>query len=234
MRAVAIGSSAEAGSSIRSTSGFIASARAMQRRCCWPPERPSALSKAILHLVPKRGLLQRSLDAARDAASCPCRPRSREAVGDVVEDRLRERVRLLKDHADAAAHLEGAPDARRGARISSESILSGANWLAGASIALDRAADPAPWQAIPPSSRRCDRIVETKKTRPGGGCGAGTRREPDGLLGVGPSGTWVICSGASTGAGSRAGRWARREGPGSRERPRLPTSSRRTPPRRRR
>ena len=39
-RAVAIGSSAEQGSSIRRTSGPVATARAMQSRCCWPPERP--------------------------------------------------------------------------------------------------------------------------------------------------------------------------------------------------
>ena len=39
MRFVAIGSSAEVGSSISSTSGFMARARAMQRRCCCPPER---------------------------------------------------------------------------------------------------------------------------------------------------------------------------------------------------
>ena len=44
MREVEIGSSAEAGSSIRITSGSTASARAMQSRCCWPPERPSAFS----------------------------------------------------------------------------------------------------------------------------------------------------------------------------------------------
>ena len=37
--AVAIGSSAEHGSSIKSTSGSTASARAMHRRCCWPPDR---------------------------------------------------------------------------------------------------------------------------------------------------------------------------------------------------
>ncbi len=36
---VAAGSSAEQGSSMSSTSGSFASARAMQRRCCWPPER---------------------------------------------------------------------------------------------------------------------------------------------------------------------------------------------------
>jgi hypothetical protein len=43
MRVVAIGSSADAGSSIRITSGSTARQRAMQRRCCCPPERLSAL-----------------------------------------------------------------------------------------------------------------------------------------------------------------------------------------------
>ncbi len=42
MRRVAIGSSAEQGSSIKITSGSTAMERAIQRRCCWPPERPSA------------------------------------------------------------------------------------------------------------------------------------------------------------------------------------------------
>ena len=37
---VATGSSAEQGSSISRTSGLTAVARAMQSRCCWPPERP--------------------------------------------------------------------------------------------------------------------------------------------------------------------------------------------------
>ncbi len=43
MRPVEIGSSAEHGSSISSTSGSVASARAMHRRCCWPPDMPKAL-----------------------------------------------------------------------------------------------------------------------------------------------------------------------------------------------
>ena len=42
MRPVAIGSRAEHGSSIRMTSGSTAMARAMQRRCCWPPDSPMA------------------------------------------------------------------------------------------------------------------------------------------------------------------------------------------------
>ena len=43
---VAIGSRAEQGSSIKITSGRTAMARAMQRRCCWPPESevPGSLS----------------------------------------------------------------------------------------------------------------------------------------------------------------------------------------------
>src|SRR3546814_8519057 len=43
MRLVEIGSRAEVGSSSSSTSGFSATARAMHSRCCWPPDRPSAL-----------------------------------------------------------------------------------------------------------------------------------------------------------------------------------------------
>ena len=37
---VEIGSRAEQGSSIRITSGSTAMQRAMQRRCCWPPDIP--------------------------------------------------------------------------------------------------------------------------------------------------------------------------------------------------
>ena len=39
---VATGSSADAGSSIRITSGSTAIARAMHSRCCWPPDRDRA------------------------------------------------------------------------------------------------------------------------------------------------------------------------------------------------
>src|SRR5262249_30841302 len=47
MRAVAIGSSAEQGSSMRITSGSTARHRAMHRRCCWPPESASALRLSL-------------------------------------------------------------------------------------------------------------------------------------------------------------------------------------------
>ena len=36
---VAFGSSADVGSSNKITFGFIANARAIQRRCCWPPDK---------------------------------------------------------------------------------------------------------------------------------------------------------------------------------------------------
>ena len=68
MRCVAIGSSADAGSSISRISGWIASARAMQSRCCWPPDkRQRRLVQPILDLVPERGRLQALLDARRAA-----------------------------------------------------------------------------------------------------------------------------------------------------------------------
>ena len=67
----------------------------------------AGLVQPVLDLVPQRGLAQRALDdlvqpgLAADAVDA--RP-----VGDVVVDRLRERVRLLEDHADAP------PDGDRG------------------------------------------------------------------------------------------------------------------------
>ena len=52
--AVAIGSSAEHGSSIRITSGLTAIARAMHRRCCWPPDKPvsQVRCKTLVNFVP--------------------------------------------------------------------------------------------------------------------------------------------------------------------------------------
>jgi hypothetical protein len=60
--------------------------------------------EAVLHLVPQRRLAQRTLDdvvhVALDAGDA--RPE-----GDVVVDRLRERVGLLEHHADPAPDLDG-------------------------------------------------------------------------------------------------------------------------------
>ena len=64
--AVAIGSSAEHGSSIRMTSGLVAIARAMHRRCCWPPERPgTGLLEAVLDFLQQPRAFQARFDQLR-------------------------------------------------------------------------------------------------------------------------------------------------------------------------
>src|SRR5207247_7546091 len=73
-------------------------------------ESQGALVQAVLRLVPEGGSTQAALDRnvegrARAGAEDP------GAVGDVVVNRLRERVRLLEHHADALAelgHVDGA------------------------------------------------------------------------------------------------------------------------------
>src|SRR5262249_18481805 len=57
---------------------------------------------AVRDLVPECGLAEAALDdlPQGDRVAQPVDPRPE---GDVVEDRLRERVRLLEDHADATA-----------------------------------------------------------------------------------------------------------------------------------
>jgi len=90
----------------------------MQSRCCWPPERPSALS-------PRRSLTSAQSAACRSerstssaSASLSSRPEQAgdeasvhvavlaRAVGDVVSDGLRERVGRLEHHPDALAQLD--------------------------------------------------------------------------------------------------------------------------------
>ena len=66
-------------------------------------ERVAALLELVLHLVPQRGLAQRLLDQLVHVALEAVDPR---APGDVLVDGLGERVGLLEDHADAAAHLD--------------------------------------------------------------------------------------------------------------------------------
>ena len=86
---------------MRTTSGSTASVRAMQRRCCCPPESPSALFFSLSF-------------SSSQIAACPQRPlddlvklrlladavRAR-TVGDVIVHAHGEGVRLLKHHAHA-------------------------------------------------------------------------------------------------------------------------------------
>ena len=57
----------------------------------------------VLDLVPERRLLERTL---HELVEMVLRAEYSRPEGDVVVDRLRERVRLLEDHADALAHLD--------------------------------------------------------------------------------------------------------------------------------
>ena len=98
------GSSAEHGSSIRITSGSVAIARAMHSRCCWPPDSasPDCLSLSLTSSQ-MCGPAKAGFDEVVNVALVPDDPRPE---CDVVVDRLRERVRLLEDHADPAADLD--------------------------------------------------------------------------------------------------------------------------------
>ena len=83
IRRVEVGSSAEHGSSISSTSGSTASARAMHSRCCWPPDSapPGASSRsATSRHKPARRKLSSTMPSRRArlaaARSCSTAPTS--------------------------------------------------------------------------------------------------------------------------------------------------------------
>ena len=89
---------------MRMTSGSTAMARAMQRRCCWPPESavPGCLSLSLTssqRAARRRLLLDELVHVALEAGDA-------RSEGDVLVDRLGERVGLLEDHADAPADLD--------------------------------------------------------------------------------------------------------------------------------
>jgi hypothetical protein len=65
-------------------------------------ERERILLQPVLDLVPEGGLVERSLDTAIEVALQAKHP---GAEGDVLVNRLRERVRLLEDHPDPPPHL---------------------------------------------------------------------------------------------------------------------------------
>ena len=66
-------------------------------------EAERVLLQPVLDLVPERGVPERALDALVEAL---LHAEDARAERDVVVDRLGERVRLLEDHADAAANLD--------------------------------------------------------------------------------------------------------------------------------
>ena len=66
-------------------------------------EPEGAVLQAVLDLVPERRVPRAPLDALVDR---PLHAEDPRPERDVVVDRLRERVRLLEDHADAAADLD--------------------------------------------------------------------------------------------------------------------------------
>src|SRR2546430_1282444 len=63
------------------------------------------LVDAVLDLVPERRVVQRGLDLLLDAAARVLAAYAK-AIGDIVEDRLRKRIRFLEHHADPHAHLD--------------------------------------------------------------------------------------------------------------------------------
>ena len=97
---VAMGSRAEQGSSISNTSGSVAMARAMQRRCCCPPESESPLLCSLSLTSSQRAAPQ----GFSTFAAFPLVAVQAQAEGDVVVDARGERIGLLEDHADIAAH----------------------------------------------------------------------------------------------------------------------------------
>ena len=103
-----MGSSAEAGSSMRSTSGSGASARDAEALLLSAGELERAVLEAILDIVPQGGAAQGALDGLAIIGGIAVDAKSE---CDVVVDGFGERVRLLEDHADAGAHL-GRVDAR--------------------------------------------------------------------------------------------------------------------------
>jgi len=74
-RRVEVGSRAEQGSSISSTSGETASDLAMQRRCCWPPESAPPGVDSRLRTSSHR-LARRRLDSTTESLSRTLMPAS--------------------------------------------------------------------------------------------------------------------------------------------------------------
>ncbi len=110
--AVAIGSSAEQGSSIRMTSGPTAMARAMHRALLLAARQAGAgICRAGPSLLPTNRLACRLVCtiSSRSALDVDM-PWIRRTVGHVLIDRFRERVGLLEHHADLGRATARRPD----------------------------------------------------------------------------------------------------------------------------
>ena len=66
-------------------------------------EAERVLLEAVLHLVPERGMSEHALDALVEIL---LHAEHARPEGDVVVDRLRERIRLLEHHADPTPNLD--------------------------------------------------------------------------------------------------------------------------------
>ena len=108
MRPVAIGSRAEHGSSMRMTSGSTRQGPGDAQPLLLAARQPDGRRlQPVLHLVPQRRAAAAIARRSRRGRLLVAHPRQPGTVGDVVVDRLRERVRLLEHHPDAPADLDG-------------------------------------------------------------------------------------------------------------------------------
>ena len=119
---VAIGSSAEAGSSIRITSGFDREhARDAQALLLAAREVERGAVEPILDLVPQRGAGAATAFADLHELRAVALAVDLRAVDDVLEDRLRERVRAAgRPSRCGAGSSPGRPRARRCSRRRAE------------------------------------------------------------------------------------------------------------------
>ena len=73
----------------------------MHRRCCWPSrECQRRVVQPVFHLVPDCRGFEALLDAAAQLRPARRQAVDAQSIGDVLEDRLREGVRLLEHHSN--------------------------------------------------------------------------------------------------------------------------------------
>ena len=107
-----MGSRALVGSSISSTSGSTARARAMHSRCCWPPERPRALFFSRSFTSSQMAAPRREFSTISSSFTLLADAVGPGAVGHVVVNAHGEGVGLLEHHADLLAAAMWRPQTR--------------------------------------------------------------------------------------------------------------------------